>query len=228
MVVFIRKRLLIIVGSVLAFFALAAGGTALATLLAPPPETVIVLDAGHGGIDTGVIGIESRVKESDLNLLVTQSVKKLLETQKIKVILTRENERSLSPDGKRADMAKRKEIILQAAPDLVVSIHCNKFPDHTRRGAQVFFNAHSERSISLSNFIQSSLNPLNAEQIGREFSALKGDYYILSSHPYPSAIVECGFLSNVEDDRLLNSPEYREKLAFAIYTGILSYVLNAA
>lgn len=230
MIIFFRKRLLIIIGVVLAFLALAAGSTALVAYLTPPPEITVVIDPGHGGRDTGVTGINSGLKESDLNLIISKNVKALLEKQGIRVILTRTDENGLYEDTlvnlKRQDMAKRKAIIEKAEPDLVVSIHCNKFPDKTRRGAQVFFEPSSESSISLSKFMQSSLNVLNKKNVGREFPPLKGDYYILKCSRYPSVIVECGFLSNPEDDALIATEAYRAELSDAVYTGILAYIIN--
>jgi N-acetylmuramoyl-L-alanine amidase len=127
---------------------------------------------------------------------------------------------------KRKDMAKRKEIILSANPNLVVSIHCNKYPDKSRRGAQVFFEPRSDSSIALAKFLQSSVNILNKSYVNREFSSLKGNYYMLKCSPYPSAIVECGFLSNEEDDKLLTTSAYQDEMAESIYTGIYSFLIN--
>jgi N-acetylmuramoyl-L-alanine amidase len=121
-------------------------------------------------------------------------------------------------------MAARKKIILDSAPKLVVSIHCNKFPDSSRRGAQVFYEPLSEQGKALADSLQNNLNTLNAEYVQRSFTALKGDYYILNCSKYPSAIVECGFLSNPEDDALLNNEDYRNKLAYRIFCGILGYL----
>ena len=110
------------------------------------PNTVatVVLDAGHGGRDVGVVGVNSNVSEAEINLLITQTLKSKLEDLNVKVVLTRKNANGLYDENatnfKRSDMEKRKKIILDTAPNLVVSIHCNRFPSSERRGAQVFFN----------------------------------------------------------------------------------------
>lgn len=205
---------------------------AVTATLATTGEYTVVLDPGHGGVDAGVIGAVSKARESDVNLKISKKVKRLLNKNNIDVVMTRETQDGLYGDDmtnfKKRDMAKRKEIILSAAPDVMVSVHCNKFPDASRRGAQVFFEPRSETSVALANGLQSALNLLNKENLGKTYAALKGDYYMLKCSNYPSAIVECGFLSNPEDDRLLNDNAYQEKLAYQIFSGIVAYLKTSA
>ena len=191
----------------------------------PKDGITVVLDAGHGGRDGGVIGVNSRAKESDINLEIVKILKGMLERLNYNVVLTRETEDDLGAN-KSKDMSARKNIILNAKPHLVVSVHCNKFPDKNRRGAQVFFDTFSERGASLAKLIQTNLNAVNTAQNGRSFNALRGDYYILKCSPFPSAIVECGFLSNPEDDKLLNTHAYRVEIAEGIARGIQAFLLN--
>lgn len=227
MFIVIRKRMLMITAIVLTVVLLCAGATAAGLAFSPDTDVVVVLDAGHGGIDGGCAGVNSKVSEAAINLLIAKKVADLLKEQGIGVVLTRENEKGLYTETasfKNQDMAARKKIILDSAPKLVVSIHCNKFPDPSRRGAQVFFEPLSEHGKALADALQNNLNTLNAEYAGRNFTALKGDYYILNCSSYPSAIVECGFLSNVEDDKLLNTEEYRNMLAYRIFCGIAGYL----
>lgn len=197
------------------------------------PNTVatVVLDAGHGGRDVGVVGVNSNVSEAEINLLITQTLKSKLEDFNVKVVLTRKNADGLYDENatnfKRSDMEKRKKIILDTAPNLVVSIHCNRFPSSERRGAQVFFNNFSDEGKKLASLVQKNLNTINIDKINRGFSPLKGDYYILNCSKYPSCIVECGFLSNPDDDMLLNDENYRNMLADAILSGIMSYLSSS-
>lgn len=190
----------------------------------------IVLDAGHGGIDGGVTGITTGVKESDLNLKIVKKLEKLLVNSGFIVILTRSSDAGLygvaTGNLKRKDMLKRKEIIIEAKPDLVVSVHLNKFSVTTRRGAQVFFKDGNEKGYLLATAIQSSFNSL--KESTREFSALKGDYYILNCSPYPSVIAECGFLSNPEEEALLVSDEYQNKISSALFEGITAFLMQSA
>ena len=192
----------------------------------PRREYTIVIDVGHGGSDNGVIGKESGVTESEINLLVSFNLKSKLEERGVSVILTREGKSVLNGKSgtKKDDFEKRKSIINDAQPDLMVSIHQNKFPDASRRGAQVFFNAQSAEGKSLATAVQSGLNELNLQNVNRTYDALKGDYYILNCSSYPSCIVECGFLSNPEDEKLLLDATYRDELCKKITKGIFAYL----
>ena len=220
-----KRKLLIGIGIVL--LVCIFGATAVALYCAVPrKEYVVVIDAGHGGGDAGVVGSKSGVSEAEINLLVAFTLKKQLEERGVRVVMTREK-KSVLEDGigsKSDDFEKRKSIINDNSPDLVISIHQNKFPDSTRRGAQVFYNVSSEQGKSLATAVQTSLNTLNQEKVGRSFSALKGDYYILNCSPYPSCIVECGFLSNPNDEELLLNAEYRENLSALIVKGTFAYL----
>lgn len=186
----------------------------------------IVLDAGHGGIDGGVVGINTKIKESELNLKVVKKLEKFLIDAGMAVYLTRNSEAGLygvaNNSLKRKDMEKRRDIINDAKPDLVVSIHMNKYSLSTRRGAQVFYNQENENSMLLAKCVQDSFNKM--KEAVRECSALSGDYYIIKCTKYPSIIAECGFLSNPEDEALLISDSYQESLAYNIFKGIVDYL----
>ena len=196
----------------------------------PAREFVVVIDAGHGGSDGGVKGINSGISEAEINLLVAYNLKSIFEDNGIRVVLTRSGKSVLDGESgtKQDDFNKRKKIILDTKPDAVVSIHQNKFPDSRRRGAQVFFNPHSSDGKALAVAVQQKLNELNMEKVGRTFSALKGDYYLLNCSEYPSCIVECGFLSNTEDEKLLTDSEYRQLLSKSIADGIYQYLVERA
>ena len=186
----------------------------------------IVLDAGHGGIDAGVSGKITGVKESELNLAVCRKTERLLSEAGYTVVLTRKTDAGLYGIAlgslKKRDMKKRKEIIESVKPDVVVSVHMNQYSMSSRRGAQVFFNEQSENGKSLANCVQKSFNLM--PEATRTCEALRGDYYILNCTPYTSIICECGFLSNPEEERLLISDEYQQKIAYAIFKGIVDYL----
>ncbi len=189
----------------------------------------IVLDAGHGGVDNGVSGVRTGVKESELNLILVKKTQKYLTDAGFSVVLTRSSEAGLygvaTSNRKRKDMLKRKEIILNAQPDLVVSIHLNKYSVSTRRGAQVFYKSSDENGKLLATSMQNAFNEL--EETTRKFSALAGDYYLLNCSNYPSVIAECGFLSNPEEEALLITDEYQNKIAYSIFKGIVDYLSKA-
>lgn len=223
----IKKRLLIIIAILLIAVAVSLSGTFVINAFSATPQTVVVLDAGHGGKDGGAKGINSGATEAEINLIIVKKIEKLLKAQGIGVVLTRKDDNSLyteSVSKKQKDMELRKKVILETRPDLVVSVHCNKFPDSARRGAQAFFDPFNSNGKALAVHIQTNLNTINSEYARRSFDSLKGDYYILNCSHYPSAIVECGFLSNAEDDALLNKDEYRDMLAYRIFCGIVGYL----
>lgn len=186
----------------------------------------IVLDAGHGGVDGGVSGVNTGVKESEINLAVVKKLEKYLKGAGMSVVLTRSTDAGLygvATSGlKKKDMAKRKEIISKAKPHLVVSVHMNKYSLSTRRGAQVFYKKGDEASKLLATVIQDCFNSM--EEAVRTCSALTGDYYILNCTDYPSVICECGFLSNPDDEALLISEEYQDAVAYTIFKGIVAYL----
>ena len=144
------------------------------------------------------------------------------------VVLTRSTEAGLygvaTSNLKRKDMEKRRDIINKANPNLVVSIHMNKYSLSSRRGAQVFYKAGNENAKLLASSIQSCFNAM--EEAVRECSILTGDYYILNCTKYPSIIAECGFLSNPQDEELLITEKYQDSIAYNIFKGIVEYLIQ--
>ena len=183
----------------------------------------IVIDAGHGGTDGGVTGAESRVTEAEINLAISFMLEEELISRGFNTVKTRTSEgtAAIVTGEKQQDMEKRKATILSAVPDAVISIHCNKFPSSERRGAQVFFNKESQSGKQLAVCIQQSLNSM--EGAAEKNSPLIGDYYMLECTDSPSVIVECGFLSNESDEALLSDEEYRTQIAYAIFSGAITY-----
>lgn len=190
----------------------------------------VVLDAGHGGIDSGVSGVNTSVKESDLNLSVVKKLEKYLTGAGMVVVLTRSTDAGLygiaNKNLKRKDMEKRREIICEAEPHLVVSVHMNQYVLSERRGAQVFYKSGDSSAQLLAKSVQESFNSM--PEAVRECSALTGDYYILNCSSYPSIIAECGFLSNPQDEALLVNDEYQDSIAYAIFKGIVGYLAQSA
>lgn len=189
----------------------------------------VVIDAGHGGIDSGTTGVVTGNRESDLNLLVARALLSKLEGAGLGTVMTRDGKDglygTLSPGFKRRDMERRAAIISASAPTVTVSIHMNKYASPSRRGAQVYYQKNDPEGQALANVLQSVLNAeINLKEGGRAFSALSGDFYVCRVSPCPAVIVECGFLSSPEDDRLLATDEYRQRLATAIKNGVCEYL----
>lgn len=189
-------------------------------------RVTIVLDAGHGGMDGGVVGTRTGVKESDLNLKLSKIVGEYLVAAGFNVVYTRTNSHGLYTDiltnaKKRDDMHKRGSIINRADPAAVVSIHMNFYTSPARRGAQVFFNGKNEKSREFGQIMQELLNgDINRPANGRDYAALSAEKYILECSPAPVIIVECGFLSNPIDEANLIDPDYQIRIGYTIFQGI--------
>ena len=194
-------------------------------------ELKLVVDAGHGGIDGGVVGVKTKRKESDINLSIAYLLKDRLTDAGFSVLMTRATDQGLYgttlPGFKRRDLEKRKEICERAMPTFVVSIHQNFYPSSSSRGGQVFFEKENLQSKSLAESLQKELNTLYKKQGVKPRVAAAGDYYMLKIAP-PSVIVECGFLSNPKDDELLSDGNFCAALAEAIASGVLSEIKNLA
>ena len=190
----------------------------------------ILLDAGHGGVDGGVVGKTSRVKESDLNLAIVYKLKTELEEIGFEVVLTRKTEAGLydaaTKGFKKRDMQKRKEIIERENPTMVLSIHQNFYPSQTPRGGQVFYEKGNWAGERLAIPIQKELNALYEKEGVKSRNATYGEYFMLSCTKNPSVIVECGFLSNAKDEGLLLNETWQKKLVEGIAGGVLAYFSN--
>ena len=191
----------------------------------PRQKYVIVIDAGHGGIDGGCEGMQEGSNERELNLKYAKTLKSYFESYGIDVVLTRSTTDGLysafASNKKKDDMKKRKEIIEKANADLVVSIHMNAFPQKSVRGAQVYYNPESEISKNLATAMQ---NSFKKDLPNAKSDPAVGDYYILNCTSTPAVIIECGFLSNVEEEKLLLSESYKEKVCYSILCGIIKYL----
>ncbi len=194
------------------------------TSVKPQYKYTIVIDAGHGGRDGGSIGVAGSV-EKELNLEYAKSLQKLLKKAGVNVVMTRTTDNGLYDNNannkKLSDMRKRREIINNAQPDLVISIHMNSFPLDSCKGAKTFYQIGSEISCNAAKNIQNSLH----YYINNASSTVgAGDYYILNCTPYTSVLIECGFVSSPEEEQLLNDDNYRDKFVYGIYCGIMMYL----
>ena len=183
----------------------------------------VVIDAGHGGVDTGAVS-KSGANERDINLAIAQKLGKMLLNLQIQTIYTRTTKDALYNDFTRGhklkDMEKRAEVIKKANPNLVISIHLNSFPSQSAHGAQVFFKPKDNSSQELAQNLQ-ELFVKNIE--GSRNTAQEGDFYILNCSPSTAILVECGFLSNPDEEQKLKSDSYQEKLAYTIMCGVVSF-----
>ena len=183
----------------------------------------IVLDAGHGGRDGGSVGVNGTI-EKEINLKYTLALKEKLVSAGYRVELTRKTDDGLylesAKNKKMSDLNARMEIIKRANPNLVISIHMNSFSSPSAHGASTYYRSGDESGQIVSDLIQQSLNTY----LGAPSTKGKvGDYYILNESYYTAVLIECGFLSNLEEERLLNTDEYIKKFVDAVYNAILLY-----
>lgn len=187
---------------------------------------VVVIDAGHGGMDPGKVGVNDAL-EKDINLAIATKLKSLLEQNDVQVVMTREKDTDLASENasnrKNEDLRARVNLLKETEPVLMVSIHQNSFPEADVDGAQVFYYSGSEEGKQLGIMVQESLKQEIRDENHRVAKANK-DYYLLKKSVCPAVIVECGFLSNPVEAKLLATQEYQEKIAFAIHLGILEYI----
>lgn len=186
----------------------------------------IVVDAGHGGYDPGMVN-EDGVIEKEINLQMAFVLKDTLEKAGFRVVLTRDSDEGLyeeeSSGRKMQDLRNRCNIINETQPVCTISIHQNSFPDETVYGPQVFYYHTSEGSKTLAEIIQTSINESLQIEKPREAKD-NGSYYILKKSPSVIALVECGFLSHKEEAKLLVSEDYQKQMAEAICQGVLTYM----
>lgn len=188
-------------------------------------KNTVIIDAGHGGSDPGKVGTGD-ILEKEINLAIAKKVETQLKKEKIKVIMTREEDRMLTGDAdsgsKAQDMKERVELINKELPQIAVSIHQNSYQDASVHGAQVFYYSGSQEGERAAGIMQNALLAFDADNT-RQPKA-NDTYYLLRHTQVPTIIVECGFLSNPEEAGNLCLDEYQEKVAQAICQGILEFI----
>lgn len=185
----------------------------------------VVLDAGHGEPDGGAVGV-SGVVEKDINLAIVQKLQEVLESKGFEVILTRSGDSGLQDENaetirkmKVSDMNKRLDIMKNSHADIFVSIHMNSFGDQKVSGLHIFYDKNHPEIERLAKSIQNKMS----EVTGAEMHAVKTAderLFLMKNPPMPAILVECGFLSNPDEEKKLASDEYQSKIAWAIASAI--------
>lgn len=187
-----------------------------------PARFTVVIDPGHGQPDGGATGVDTGIAEEGINLNYALALKAELSALNIAAVLTREDENALDADKKK-DMAVRRDIINSAGADAVISIHMNKFGDRSVSGPMAFYMKGSAEGEKLAKCVLDGV----CGAIGRPLRHVNpGDYYIIKNSEPPSVILECGFLSNTNDEALLQTEEHMRAMMKGAADGILSYLEN--
>ncbi len=188
---------------------------------------VIVIDAGHGGEDGGAVA--NNVVEKNINLSISNKLRDIFISSGFNVKMTRSSDKMINDSGdtlrerKVSDMKNRLKLFNESENNIVISIHQNKFTQEEYKGSQLFYSTNNKESEKLALSIKTSIKTLIQPDNEREIKPADRNIYLLYNSKTPSVIVECGFISNIEEARLLKDSAYQNKIAFAIYSGFLDY-----
>lgn len=202
---------------------------ALPTSSEPSDKPVIVLDAGHGGLDSGAVG-KAGTLEKDVNLSVVLTLRDMFRMSGFEVVLTRDKDISIYDDGivgirnqKLNDMDNRLKIIQSYPDSIFLCVHQNNYTDPQYFGGQMFYNNNHPDNRTLAQIMQNRFAILQ-EGNDREIKLSGDELFLLKTNKNPSLMIECGFLSNPEEEQKLSTWEYQQKVAFTIYSGVMEYL----
>lgn len=233
----LKAKAVLITSLVLIFSVLATGvfyvwqkEAALTASLSGRTDYTVIIDAGHGGIDGGTQSADG-VLEKDINLKIALKLRDILESFGIKTVMTRETDVSIHSEGvegirnqKVSDINNRYNIIESTPDALFVSIHQNYFTQEKYSGAQVFYSGNNPESEKLALAIRSSIILNQQKDNTREIKKSGSEIYLLKKATVPAIMLECGFLSNAKEAKLLQSEEYQYQIAFFTALGIIDYI----
>ncbi len=192
---------------------------------------LVILDAGHGAPDGGSTGVKTGVLEKDLNLEITMKIKERLGNEPVNIIMTREDDRGIYPkeddtirDKKRKDLQERVRIANESGAAALVSIHMNYFTAQKYSGPQIFYSVNHPSGAVLAKDIMDKIVEIIGPHCTRETKPIKNEILLLREAEVPAVIVECGFLSNAAEERLLMDGEYQGKMADAVSQGIMEFL----
>ncbi len=192
------------------------------------PLPTVILDAGHGGLDSGAVSILGD-EEKNLNLSVTKKLGAFLESAGIRVIYTRTEDVMLesshnSGSRKTQDLLGRVELARKEEDALFVSIHMNTLPVEKYKGLQVFYTDRNDANRALAQVIQNTVCSVLQPDNNRKAKDAQGKIFILDRLEEPAVLIECGFLTNREEAALLKDEAYQTKLAYVLSRPILDFV----
>lgn len=188
----------------------------------------ILVDPGHGGVDPGTSG-DTGAEEAPINLAISLKLMKFLEGSGFNVEMTRYDENALYTEKsttyrakKNEDLLNRVKVINNSQADLAVSIHLNAFPQKQYYGAHVFYQKNVVNSKIAADILQDSLKNI-LDKTNERVPQIKKNIKIMDDSNIPIVLIECGFLSNNEEEQKLISDDYQEKVAWAVYIGLIQY-----
>ena len=222
---------LVYAGVVGVFLAAAwAGNRAVSVMAQRTPlerEHTIVIDAGHGGEDGGAVSCTG-VMEKHINLEIALKLDDLLHLLGYKTRMIRTTDCSVYTSGdtiarrKASDLKERVRIAGETERAILVSIHQNLFPDARYSGAQVFYGA-ADEGKALATVLQTAFRQTINSENSREIKQAKG-VYLMEKIDCPGVLVECGFLSNPQEEARLRSGDYQRKICCVIGSALSNFL----
>ena len=185
-----------------------------------------MIDAGHGGIDAGTLGVDGS-EEKEINLDIALKLRDFALISGINTVLTREGDFLVydkNDDRSRSDLYNRLDYINTVPEAVMISIHQNHYETESEWGMQIWYSPNDDNSKKLADYILENDKLFLQPDNRRENKKSDNSYYILYKAQVPSVMVECGFMSNTEENMLLNDNEYQNKLAFVISAGFNKYI----
>lgn len=190
----------------------------------------VIIDAGHGGEDGGTSS-DDGILEKDINLSVSLYLSEILRCSGYNVVMTRSDDEQIGDNTlstirqrKISDVRKRLEITKTYPDALFVSVHQNHYSSSKYSGAQVFYSPKSPDSQILADMVQTSIVSLLQNDNMRKIKEIGTNVYLLYNCENPAIMVECGFLSNAAETKLLATPDYQKKIAFSVACGIIKFL----
>lgn len=185
-------------------------------------KKTVIIDPGHGGIDVGTVGIDGSL-EKNINLSISLDLYDYLMVSGINTVLTRDGDYEVYRAGEKrtkSDLYNRMDFINSVPDSILISIHQNHFENEAEWGTQVWFSPNDEISPTLADKILQSVKKNIQPENKRENKVSDNSYYILYKAQKPSVMVECGFVSNRNENNKLQDKEYQKDMAYSILAGI--------
>lgn len=185
-------------------------------------KKTVIIDPGHGGIDVGTVGIDGSL-EKNINLSISLDLYDYLMVSGINTVLTRDGDYEVYKAGEKrtkSDLYNRMDFINSIPDSILISIHQNHFENEAEWGTQVWFSPNDEISPTLADKILQSVKKNIQPENKRENKVSDNSYYILYKAQKPSVMVECGFVSNKNENNKLQDKEYQKDMAYSILAGI--------
>ena len=194
-----------------------------------PYDKIIILDAGHGGEDSGAVGVNG-VLEKDLNLQIALEIGRIFEEKNYVVVYTRTDdhllyteEQNIKGIRKINDLKNRCRFAEKYPESIFISIHMNSFGSAKYSGLQVYYSGNNEESRLLADTIQNRV-ATDIQKDNKRVIKRGNDMYILENINNTAVLIECGFLTNEEECKKLSEKEYQKQLSFSIVCGIIEYI----